>query len=326
MTTNLTLFTGNAPKIALKGGGNAVAAALKNAATQNQGTDLPDGGVYISFSGKMGTYSIGTEKEDADPNEFWLVNIFEFQAGWMCWKGGSPVAKRLASIFGEPVETPDFKEHSPFNEKAGEGWQAAKAMMLRSLNRGIQGYYSTSTKSAVREFAKLEAEIARRLEEGLPCWPIINFGKTQFKAQGNTNWKPVLEVAGWVSMIQVQKMAELGDNDAVIDALDDLVSEANDMAERGIPDPTSQIGQDTGEDDADDADDDGIEDADIVEEGDDADDGEAEDGDDDEEAAAAAEEVAAAAAAEAEAKALAARKAKAQQAGGLKRRALGSKA
>merc|ERR1711974_113343 len=95
MGTNLTLFAGgsNASKIALKGA-SKMAAALRGAAQDGGGGDLPEGGVYISFSGKNGAYSIGQEKDDADPNEIWLINIFEFQGGWMCWKGGAPVANR----------------------------------------------------------------------------------------------------------------------------------------------------------------------------------------------------------------------------------------
>ena len=311
--TNLTLFQGNGTKLALNGA-KKMSQALAASAQTGASTELPEGGVYISFSGKMGRYSIGTEKTDADPSELWLINIFEFQDGWMCWKGGQPVAKRFASAFGTPVDQPNFQEHAPFAD--GEGWQVAKAMMLRSLNRGIQGYFSTSTKSAVREFSKLTAEIARRLDEGLPAWPIVQLEKETFMAQGKKNWKPVLFVAGWLAMQQVNKLAQMGSNEEIMEAIDELAAEAEQMVADGVMDTTMTGGAQeaaASEEEADDDTDYGdgeteeVEDAEIVDDAVEND------------AAAQAEAAAAAKAAE-EAKALAARKAAAQKAGGLRRR------
>jgi hypothetical protein len=172
--TKMALF-GDTGKVAMKSS-KAMAAALKGASEEASISQLPDGGVYISFSGKMGTYSIGQDKEDANYDELWLMNVYSFEKGFICWKGGSPVAKRLGSIYGDPISTPDFQEHGPFNESRGEGWNAAVAGMFRSIDRGIQGYFSTNTKSAMGEWAKLQEEVARRIEEGEASWPLVQLG------------------------------------------------------------------------------------------------------------------------------------------------------
>lgn len=297
--SNLTLFKGNGNKIALTGA-KSMTAALKNTAAESLGSDLPEGGVYVSFSGKTGRYSIGTEKEDADAEEIWLVNIFEFSAGWICWKGSNPVAKRMASIYGDPVERPDPSEHGPFGQ--GEGWSPAKAMMLRSIQRGIQGYWQGSAKSSNREFAKLEAEVARRLEEGLPAWPLIQMASEKFTAQGKTNYKPVIHIAGWLAMQQVNKMADYEDNEAINAALEELVEEADAMEEQGIRDSTMDATDDAAPELNDEHD--GIEEAEIVE---------------DEDTSGEAEEEAARIAAE-EAAAKAARASAAAKSGGLRRK------
>lgn len=268
---DLTLFGGN-NKIALKNAKSMVN-ALKGAAAEGAGTDLPDGGVYVSFSGKMGRYSIGQDKQDANPDEIWLVNVLSFEGGWICWKGGSPAAKRMQSIFEGAPATPDFSEHGPFNVAAGEGWHNAKAFMMRSLDRGMQGYFSTNTKSAVREFAKLEGEIARRLEEQLPCWPVIQLHKEQFTAKGQKNYKPILSVVGWLGIAQVNHLATLGSNDEIAEAIDDLLNEAAEDERNGVPDLTlggdePDNADDAADDAADAADDageeDGIEDAELA--------------------------------------------------------------
>lgn len=241
MSNDVTLFGGNT-KISLGGDAKRMAGALKQSSDEGALNQLPDGGVYISFSGKMGTYSIGTEKEDADPEEIWLVNIYAFEKGWMCWKNSQPLAKRFASIYGEPIPTPDFNEHSPF--KDGEGWAQAKALTVRSIDRGMQGYYSTSTKSAVNEMAKLEGEVARRLEEGEPSWPLIHLKKEKFTAQGNTNSKPIFEIYGWLGDAQIEKMSGMGDIEEISEGIDDLIAEAELMVLNGgepVDEPTADV-------------------------------------------------------------------------------------
>lgn len=265
MTNNsLTLF-GGGNQVSLKNA-KAMSAALRGAAADSSPSSLPDGGVYISFSGKAGRYSIGEEKNDADASEAWLVNIFSFEAGWICWKGGNPAAKRMGSVYGAPVPTPDFSEHGPFNESRGEGWHKSTAFMLRSLSDGTQGYFSTNTKSALREFAKIQGEIARRLEEGLAPWPVVQLDKEQFTGQGQKNWKPKLVVAGWLGIKQVNAMAAMDDLEAIAEALPKLLKQAAAEEAKGIPDKTLDSGDDEAEVEAEDEvveEDDGIEDAEV---------------------------------------------------------------
>lgn len=207
-------------------GAKDMAAALKGTAAEASTNALPDGGVYISFSGKMGKYSIGTDKEDADSQEAWLLNVHSFEKGYICWKGGSPVAKRLASIYAPAVGAPDFNEHGPFNANNGEGWFPAMAFTIRSIDRGIQGYFSTNTKSALNTIADMQEKIGNRIEEGLPCNPLIMLDKEQFTAKGNKNYKPVFPVYGWIGDAQINKMAAMATVAEMSDALDGLINEA----------------------------------------------------------------------------------------------------
>lgn len=260
---DLTKFMGG--QVALKDP-KKMAQALKQSSDEGAIGQLPDGGVYISFSGKMNRYSIGQDKKDADPDNIWLVNIYAIEKGWMCWKSGSPLAKRMASIYADPVPTPDFNEHGPFNEKSGDGWYRAKALMLRCIDDGVQGYFSTNSKSGVGEFSKLEDEIGRRLEEGEPCWPVIHLEREEFTAQGQKNGKPVLKVYGWLRDTQIEKMAGMDDIQEIADSIDDLLVEAEE--ETVAPDTASYyVGNDDDGPDEDLGDDD-VEDADIEEDDD----------------------------------------------------------
>jgi hypothetical protein len=265
--TNVALFSGN--KVSLdKRTAQAAAAALRDSAEQGrQGGDLPEGGVYISFSGKAGRYQIGQDKEEADVNELWLINIYGFERGWMCWKGGQPVAKRFASIYSAPVATPDDTEHGPFNTQRGEGWSIAKAITLKSIDKARQGYFSTSTKSAVNEFSKLEAEVARRLEAGEPAWPLVMLDKEKFTAQGQTNYKPILKAYGWIGHPQVGQLSEFTSATEMAENIDRLIEEADDMFKRGVlsQDFEQVTAAGTTIPEGEEAADDGVEDAETVE-------------------------------------------------------------
>ena len=199
----------------------AMAETLAASASKGALGVAPDGCEYLNFSGKTGTYGFGREKEDVDPSELWLVNVAAFQDGFICWKGGNAISKRLYYIFSEPaVETPATDELGPF-DKEGEGWFAAKAMIIRSLDDpDRQAYFAINSRSGVAAMADLQAQVADKLRAGEPCWPIVQLGKEKFEAKGYKNFKPVFEVYGWLSDDALQ---ELADNpNADVEALLDM--------------------------------------------------------------------------------------------------------
>lgn len=177
-------------------------------------------GDYISFSGKRGVYEIGSAKRPADPAESWLVNVAGFEDGYICWKGGAVMAKRMFPM-GVQLPPLDKSEHGPFI-KDGDGWYDAKAMVLRSIDTGQQGYFSINSASGLSEFSDLQREITARIRTGEAFWPVINLSAETFTAKGFKNSKPKLLIEGWLNDDAVAKMAELmEDPEANID-MDEL--------------------------------------------------------------------------------------------------------
>ncbi len=211
MSNELSLFSGGTDIANI----DEMADALETSASEGASSDLPDGGIYINFSGKRGVYTMGQDGDDADPGEMWLVNIGSIEEGYVCWKGGQPVAKRFASVYGPKLAAPDPAEHGPFDSARGEGWFSARAMMIRSVDRGIQGLFQTNTKSAVNEFAKLQRAIAAQMKAKEPRWAVIQLHKEGFVAQGQKNFKPIFHIVGWLSDDQLQEMSAMEDLDDV---------------------------------------------------------------------------------------------------------------
>lgn len=203
----LTIFGGN--KIGFKDKQTAAAALKGSAALDPRG--LPDGSEYLNFSGKRGVYTIGKDQEDVDPEEWWIVNVYGFQDGYVCWKAGRPAARRMASIYDTPIPAPDPDEHGPFSDSK-DGWFQAKSMVLKSVDSGVQAQFSTNSKSGVSVFSGLIDLVADRMQNGHPEWPIVKLDKEKFTAQGNVNYKPKFHIVGWLGDAEV---AELGAVDEI---------------------------------------------------------------------------------------------------------------
>ena len=197
------------------------------AASTSHGTQRPDGD-FINFSGKRGVYEIGQEKRGADKDEPWLVNVSSFEDGYICWKGGAPVATRLYPM-GTPLPALDRSEHGPFL-KDGDGWYDAKSMVIRSLETGDQGYFKINSVSGVSAFSDLQRSITARLRSGESYWPVIQLHSGSFTSKGFKNGKPVLNIIGWLDNENVGKLAEAFETDAEID-LDELFAASNGVAE-----------------------------------------------------------------------------------------------
>lgn len=163
---------------------------------------------YMSFSGKRGVYKIGVEGREPGPEEPFLIAITSFELGWMCWKGGKPEAKRMASISAPKIATPDKNEFGPFDEKRGEGWARARAITVRSMENGEQCYFSINSVSGVAVIADMQKEILDRMKSGQACWPAVVFGKEEFESNGYKNFKPTMEIVQWLSTEQIQTLAD----------------------------------------------------------------------------------------------------------------------
>lgn len=193
--------------------------ALDESASKDPRGGTADGSDYGSFSGKLGKYSLGQDKADADPEELWVVNISSFQDGWICWRNNSAVATRTYPL-GADVPTPDMDEHGPFTND-GDGWYQLKAMTFKSIDTGQQVYFKNNSTSGVSEMAKLQKDVVANIRAGLPCFPVISLHKASFTAQGRNNFKPIFKVDGWLSGDAMQKLASAIESEEDFD-LDEL--------------------------------------------------------------------------------------------------------
>lgn len=190
----------------------SLANRAKEAAQNNPRGGAPNGSDYMNFSGKRGMYTIGQDQRKIQPEELWVIDVTSFEEGWICWKGGKPVSTRLSNIYnGSPVLAPNGDEGGPFDTNKGEGWFQAKAMVLRSIDNGQQGYLKLNSVSGVSAMAELIGEFAERAEQGQPHWPVVGLDVEEFESQGFKNFKPKFVAYGWLDNEQLQEVADGGD-------------------------------------------------------------------------------------------------------------------
>ena len=189
------------------------AAALQQAlatSASTGGTAGPIDGSYANFSGKRGVYEIGVDKRDTPKDEMWMVNSASFEDGYVCWKGGQPMATRLYPM-GTTLPTLDRTEHGPFT-KDGDGWFDAKAVVMKSLDNDEQIYFKINSISGVNAMAGLQREILAQIAAGKPYWPVVNLHKSSFTSKGFKNFLPVFNIVGWLSDEAVQTLGTEGDD------------------------------------------------------------------------------------------------------------------
>lgn len=170
---------------------------------------------FLDFSGKLGVYKFGRDKEDVDENRMFLVEPAAALEGWVCWKDGEAVSKHkwlATDAYQRPeivVRERDLKDMGPYRKNSGDGWKKMRGiglMELTDMTTSIE--YTTTAVSAINGLLDLLDEAAERLPKGEPSLPIIWLGRTEFTAQGSTNWKPVFNVEMWVTRDAVAAFME----------------------------------------------------------------------------------------------------------------------
>jgi|6_EtaG_2_1085325.scaffolds.fasta_scaffold00782_15 hypothetical protein len=200
MAKSLTSYLDNANLPAVDG--NALANALNEAADEatTGGASSVD---YLSFSGKSGEYSLGRDQSGIDPDQLYLVEPHSFIEGWLCWKNSKPIARIEWSVLRraeQSVHKDSLEDHGPYRESSGEGWQQLLGFgLLTCDNAFAQVKFSSTSKSGRNSIGDLMKAIGVRSAAEEPDMPMIYFGATEFEAQGNKNYKPLLDVEAWVS-------------------------------------------------------------------------------------------------------------------------------
>ena len=114
--------------------------ALDRALAQVNQVDPP---AYVSVN-KRGQVVVGRDKEAVDAEkELFLWDPLSAEAGYICWKDGSPVEERMVSVFDDPVSPETLTDHGPYEQ--GDGWREQVKILGDRLATGQRVVYSPTS-------------------------------------------------------------------------------------------------------------------------------------------------------------------------------------
>ena len=157
---------------------------------------------FLYFSGKSGLWTVGRDRDQPDPEEFWLISPEMIFKGWVCWKDNKRADSIEWSIYNRDgeVDEVELPDHGPYRASAGEGWAKQLGLMMVRCETLRQVKFSTSSVSGRNSISDLMGELHRRSVNGEPIYPIVTLGSQEFEAQGQWNHKPMFPVEAWTTL------------------------------------------------------------------------------------------------------------------------------
>ena len=171
------------------------------------------GKIFIKYSGKMQAYSVGRDNDELDPEQVFVAHPGTFTKGWACWKDRKVIDREqvLVSNRASLSKFDDLPDHSPYNEKAGDGWKEERTVQLaspESVKAGVYQFGMTNI-SGCFAIADLQQACVDRMKSGQSYYPCFTFGSEEFEAQGQVNGKPTMaqNIIGWLSLEAMNAIA-----------------------------------------------------------------------------------------------------------------------
>lgn len=192
--TNVVAFKGNLPALNINHFQKALA-ATKNAVGVTAG-----GKQFLKLAKNDGAWIYGQKDTAVEEGSLWAINPMTLQTGFVAWKGGRPVGKRMGSIFNPPItldECPDV----------GAKWDEAVAFDLTCISGedvGVVCEYSANSYGGRKAFTDLmDALMKQSSMEPDKIVPVVELVSDEYEhREYGTTYNPVFEIKSWATMAQ----------------------------------------------------------------------------------------------------------------------------
>lgn len=192
--TNVIAFKGNLPTLNINHFQKALA-ATKNAVGVEAG-----GKQYLKLAKNDGAWVYGQKDTAVEEGSQWAINPMTLQTGFVAWKGGKPVGKRMGSIFNPPISESDLHD-------VGAKWDAAVAFDLTCISGedvGVLCEYSANSYGGRKAFTELmDALMKQSSIDPNTIVPIVELVSDEYDhREYGTTYNPVFEIKSWGAMSQ----------------------------------------------------------------------------------------------------------------------------
>jgi hypothetical protein len=201
-------------------------------------------GSFLQFSGKTGEYKLNGQPI-ANGTQF-AFSFLHMQKGVICWRDNKPIKRDVVPVLsGQPIPEP------PVQPIQGDKWNTLLELPVRCLDDGLQASFGLSTTTGTRALTRVFAEWGQKVRmhmdtDGSPmvCIVEVSSKRISFKDKEKPDetiytFVPEFKIVEWASAADFNFAPEPGEGE----------------------DPAEDDGEGEPQDDN------GVEDAEIVEEG-----------------------------------------------------------
>lgn len=190
--SNVVNFKGNLPALNINHFQKALA-ATKNAVGVEAG-----GKQFLKLVKNGGYWVYGQKDTEVEEGSLWAINPMSLQTGFIAWKGGQPVGKRMGSIFHPPITRDQLEE-------VGARWDENVAFDLVCISGedvGVECQYTANSYGGRKAFTELMDALMKQTSiDATKIVPIVEMTSDSYihKEYGET-FNPVFEIKEWRAM------------------------------------------------------------------------------------------------------------------------------
>ena len=192
--TNVIAFKGNLPALNI----NTFQKAL--AATKNAVGVTAGGKQFLKLAKNDGAWIYGQKDTAVEEGSLWAINPMTLQTGFVAWKKGQPVGKRMGSIFNAPITRDELNDvEAP--------WAEAVAFDLTCISGediGTVCEYSANSYGGRKAFTDLmDALMKQSSIEPDKIVPVVELVSDEYEhREYGITYNPVFEIKSWATMSQ----------------------------------------------------------------------------------------------------------------------------
>lgn len=161
---------------------------------------------YVKFDGNSGEYIAGSEKTELAPGTRLVVNMDEFKAGFICWKGGQVIDERMVRVIdGQEISVSDLPDHGPYEnyeDGTADGWSEQRSVPFKGFD-GIDYVFKTTSKSGLRALGNLLSEFAKGIKLHGGEKAVVELGSVSFVPKTKKNvgkkYAPSFKIVAWMN-------------------------------------------------------------------------------------------------------------------------------
>ncbi len=113
---------------------------------------------------KRGQVVVGRDRDAVDAeSELFLWHPLSAEAGFICWKDGSPVDERMASVFADPINPETLPDHGPHDQ--GDGWREQVKITGDRLSTGQRVVFSPTSYGGRKTVGAMQKQALLAMKE-----------------------------------------------------------------------------------------------------------------------------------------------------------------